>query len=602
AGFERAIGEPLTVQLDMTRRARFQRLVRATLRDGGDAGEFSLNWALHDAEDGSVLISGQRPFDKARVFEAVDDVTAEILTYVNEQLDSPLKLTDVPVAETVTPNVDALEQYVTSRMIKELDQNETDYVESLQRAVEIDSQFAEAHAGLGFYHYFRGDTEAAIAALDTALQYDYRLSTESRFNVQINRQATASNQAEALRIAETWTRVEPENEFAFYRLAALQKARSDMLDEAAASYKRVLEINPQAEEAYLSLADLEIQRQNWDAASEYAQAFSELNPEDYAGQIKLAQILAASGRYDEAIATYEQAGYLQSNTIGPPLGIVSVLARRGDFSNALDRIASLQQRRLTDNERLQLLTSQVQVLTLAGRFSDAIARMEEEREVAQRVMQPLLYQLQYRGQLIMMGASAGESIDSVVGQLAALREEMQPPFSSAIHWYEASLFAVLGKKPEYIDAFARSKAFFDMQAGNDVIKPVRLGAEARLHVYEGDNALGLEALRESLRLSEASILNMVSASESYLLRASLYDLMREAGEPRDAVEGLQTIVDAFPGLAVGHLYLAKAYVDLGQWRRAETAIRRAEDLWANADAGLHYLEEIADLRAALDAV
>ena len=85
-----------------------------------------------------------------------------------------------------------------------------------------------------------------------------------------------------------------------------------------------------------------------------------------------------------------------------------------------------------------------------------------------------------------------------------------------------------------------------------------------------------------------------------LFQADMYDTLRRAGEVREAIEGLEAIVASYPGLAIAHLRLAQAYLELDRERQARQALENVKTIWQDADAALIYLKIVAQLEAELD--
>ncbi|MEM8548668.1 MAG: hypothetical protein AAGF46_10970, partial [Pseudomonadota bacterium] len=104
---------------------------------------------------------------------------------------------------------------------------------------------------------------------------------------------------------------------------------------------------------------------------------------------------------------------------------------------------------------------------------------------------------------------------------------------------------------------------------------------------------------EALTLADGSVLNVVGGPQIYTMRADMYDLRRRIGDADMAIEGLLQVVEAFPGLALGHLRLAQAYADLGRKEAAREALSVALEIWRNADPAYIYIAEADELARSL---
>ncbi|MFK8051397.1 MAG: tetratricopeptide repeat protein [Woeseiaceae bacterium] len=597
AGFERGMGEPQTIQMGLASRATTQFFMRGEIRDGDAPDNFVAEYALYETETARVRVSKTASFTIDTMFEVVDELSRSFQTELVSELSEQPAIADLPVSELMTEDVEAYQLFVEALMMLEVDRDNVGYGPVLNQAVERDPQFAEAHTRLGMYHYLLGDRESAIAAFDSAQAFDYRLSTESKFVVRINRQAVTGNFDEAVKIARTWTEVEPDNERAFFRYAALELNRSVDLDAALDALVQVRKINRSADNTLLMSANIERQRRDFDAAEEFATQFVENRPNRADGYTVLAQILKDKGDFDGAVEAYEQAGRIESNSIEPELGLIDVLMQKGEFANASDSLAQLRRGNLTDQEIMQIMTKGVQLAGLVGRYSDAIRYMEEDDEAARRLMPPLMYTLQLEAPSVMMAAYTGASPEQVLAGLNEVRAGLQPPWSEFMYWFDLAVHTINQDKAAYLEAFERAETFLASQPNNENLNVMLFSGRAQVAIFKDDKVAAAELAREALRVSEASLLNVLATSESYTMQASMYDLLRQAGEAQEAVDGLKTIVATYPGLATAHLYLAQAYLELGDNARAKRAADRAEDLWSNADEGYVYLKVLEKVQA-----
>lgn len=597
--FARAMGEPLPVQLELAAKRGIPLIVRGELRDGANESELVADWLLIRVEDGSEVLGGQATFQAENIFAAADQISSELQAFMASELgDDVQDIQDALIGETLTPSLEALEAYTNAITAITLDSDQPALMANLDRAIEADPLFAEALAARARARYLAAQNAPALQDIDAALQADYRLSRASRFRVQITKAMIEQNPTRAINVAKTWVEVQGNNEQAHRRLAEILSVNSLDFDLALRSLERVREINPTATQTLLSSASLERQRGNFDAAVEHVEAYLEEDPESFSARLLLGEIRQAQGDFDGALEQYERAGYLDSQSISPQLGSIQALMQKGDFALAEDLLSRLQQRTLTEQQQLSVLTSSVSLYSLRGQYTAAIQVMADSEELAQRVMNPLVYMLQLQAPMISMRSYVEDDVEGIVAQLDEMRSNVQPPWNTFLYWYDLTPYALYGYPDEYAAAKEMATPFL-RSTGNANMQMMLHSADAQESVFNGDFPGALDHVRNALTLTQESLLNVIAASELATIRANLYDLMRQAGEPASAVEGLVTVVNGYPGHAVAHLRLAQAYFAMGEVSKSRASLDRAIEIWSDADATLVYLEEVRELESQL---
>ena len=327
AGFENAMRVPQSLQVKLAQQRRYSYFFRGEL-DDADNGGFVLRYALHDAASGEPRVVGEEAFDDSSLFAAVDRASAAIRDELRKNLSDSIQVTNLPVSESMSNDLDAIRLYTEARIVANIDVDGPRAGELLKAAIETDPQFAEAHGALGMYHYFDGRNDLAEASFEEALRYSFRLSRGTEFMLKMNKSAINGDFAGALDIARAWTRVEPGNESAHMELARLNAFTGQDFDEALRAYEMVRQLNPMAVGTLKASANLERQRGNVEAAEALLRQYVESEPDDAQGLTSLAQLQAAQGDYDDAISAYRQAAILDNLSVTPEVGVIGVLMRR----------------------------------------------------------------------------------------------------------------------------------------------------------------------------------------------------------------------------------------------------------------------------------
>ena len=597
-GYPRASGEGATVQADLALRSNYRYFLRGEVADDANGDGFLIRYSLRKSESLEEVLSGEEAFAAGTLIAAADRVSGEVQETLAALFEDGLVRRNSTLAETFTDSEPALHALVDARVAQHIDFDQEAVLVNLRRAVELDPRFAEAHGVLALRLYLSGQTEPALAAANEALRSEFRLSPNSVFYLKINRFAMQRDFAGALRVARTWASVQPDSEAAHRALASLVMTAAQDLEDGLAALERVREIVPSDVSTLLESADIERQRGNLDAAEQFVRRYIEAQPNVAHARVELAEILVERGNFDAAQEEYERASVLESNSIVAELGSISVLMRQGKYALAEDRLQSLRSASLTDEQQMEVLFTTTSMYTLLGQYDLAAAEMEATEEIARRVLPPLLYTVQFDAPRVVLRGFVTDEPNSIIATLDEMRAVADPPWNDFLHWYDMTVYSITGDADAYSASLARAERFL-ARDGSDNLRMMLHTAYAQDAVFQDDPGRAIENIERALELSESSLLNVVAASEVFGIRVNMYDLMRRAGRPDRAIEGLVEVVTRFPGHALGHLRLAQAYFEIGKRSEAQRALDAALDIWRDADETLVFLREADDLRERL---
>ena len=192
-----------------------------------------------------------------------------------------------------------------------------DAIACFQTAIQINSDFSWAYNGLGDCWSLKGNRENAIAAYQKAVELNPDSET-FRHNLEkvlaerelVSEEEIIDNVEDSLELEKT-------------------PIKQKTIEEAIASYRRIIELNPDNVEAYhnllqvqpdnseiwLQLAQVFVrQEQIEDAIAAYHRAI-ELNPKSLLSHQQLGKVLANQGDVAGAIASYRRAIELNPNSV-----------------------------------------------------------------------------------------------------------------------------------------------------------------------------------------------------------------------------------------------------------------------------------------------
>lgn len=340
---ERRPDEPITRALarDIARRERLKALVAGSISPLGT--HYALALEAINAETGDIMAREQvEASGKEQVLTLLGRAAATLRERLGESLPSIRKY-DVPLARATTPSLEALHAYSLA-----LDDGRVflrvEAIPHLQRAIELDPDFALAHALLSGVYANTGQSSEAPPHSRRAFELRDRVSERERYFISWRYYLDATRAWDkALDLASSWTVSYPREAFAFNSLG-------------------------------LALATFGEHRKAVDA---FQQA-SRIDPKFIPPRRNLAQSLIALNRFDEAKAALDEATRAGMGSLGIGQLKYQVALTAGDT----ETLAELAGQARTVEERMWLLNSQARAASYGGRVKDAHALFQQAVQLA----------------------------------------------------------------------------------------------------------------------------------------------------------------------------------------------------------------------------
>jgi serine/threonine protein kinase/tetratricopeptide (TPR) repeat protein len=253
-----------------------ERTGSAALIDGSISAlgaQFVLGFKAANCRTGAVIFQQQvQVARKEDVIQAITEVSAKFRKAAGESLAS-VERHSRPLEEAATPSLDALKAYSLAGRVLSAE-GHMKALPLYQRAVEIDPEFASAHAWLARMYAGVGEFTKGKESAETAWRYRKRASDYERFYI----------------------------EFSYYRQVKgdLEKS-AQVLDAWAQSYPR-----DSAPHAFLS-SSLSIQMGKFERAAEEGRKATSVDPDTAMPWANLIEATVLQNKLDDAKAILENA-------------------------------------------------------------------------------------------------------------------------------------------------------------------------------------------------------------------------------------------------------------------------------------------------------
>ena len=253
----RLMGQPADAHLtpEMAREV-CERTGSAAMLNGSIAtlgSQYVLRVKAVNCHGGEVLDEEQvQAARKEEVLRALDQVSRRFRSRVGESLTSVGQY-DTPLAQATTPSLDALKAYSRGRQL--VDSNPPAAIPFLTQAVEIDPQFAMAHAALGLMYGHTGESALASAHTSKAYELRDRVSEQEKFFITAYYAGrTTGNQEKTRQICQAWSRSYPRDTIPHDFLAGFTYTGLGKFERAVEEAQKSIELDPDAPIGYLNLA------------------------------------------------------------------------------------------------------------------------------------------------------------------------------------------------------------------------------------------------------------------------------------------------------------------------------------------------------------
>jgi len=236
--------------LEICQRAGAKALLGGTITGLGSAYVLTLN--ARDCVTGDVLAEAQAQADgKEAVLVTLGDAAAHFREQLGESLASVQRY-DARIEEATTPSLDALKAY-SQGMSTRRTHGDFAAVPFLTRAIDIDPEFALAHARLGTFYSNIGEGEPAREHTSRAYELRERVSERERYYIDARYHTMVTRDIDrAIEAYRLWKTTYPGDFTPYVNVGGLHRSRGETA-EAIQNLEEAVRLAPDEPLARLSL-------------------------------------------------------------------------------------------------------------------------------------------------------------------------------------------------------------------------------------------------------------------------------------------------------------------------------------------------------------
>lgn len=537
-----------------------ERTASAAVLEGSIArvgSQYVLGLRAKDCNTGNILDEEQAvAASREDVLNSLSQIGRQFRTRVGESL-ATVKKYSTPLAEATTPSLEALKAYSTASKLT-LSGGFAPAMPFFRRAVQIDPQFAMAHAYMGLGYSSVGESVLSAESTAKAWQLRDRASDREKFFIDFTyyRQVTG-NLERAYETLESWLQTYPPR-------AEQPNARSllgGLATHGTGRFERALEASQQAVAA---------------------------DPDFTIGYGSIAWSYFLTNRFAEAESTFQRAAERKLDLSGYLALQYNIAALNGN-QEQVDRLVSLAK----GKRRAEHWVAHAESLALARS-----GRLQAARRTSNRAVDMALQEGQreegasYRAARAVWEAICGNTAEAKGSAMAALELSKGRDVQ-----YSAALALALSKGSSRSEALAGDleKRFPEDTFVKFTYAPVLHAITA---LNRGQPADSVERLQAALRYELAGNgLNFVhlylgGLHSAYVRGQALVALHRyvEAAAEYQKILDQRGIVGLDPIGALAHLQLGRVFALSGDKRKAKAAYEAFLALWKDADSAMPVLK------------
>jgi tetratricopeptide (TPR) repeat protein len=573
AGFDKAVGAPLTLKKKIARDNHFGSFLAGSLTKNEET--IVVSTVLYESKRGKVV--ARDSFSGTDVFQLVDSLSVRLKQALEIPAYHMERTEDLPVSEITTSSLSAFKSYMAAGYAKRYNNDHEKAAAHLNDAVEEDPSFTYAYWELYRTHSRRSEPALAKQAMQAALRHKYKLPEPDQFWLMSNHYDLEQKHDERFENAKRWVELYPQATDGYYALASIYQQRNE-LDAAIEQRERILELDPSRHRELQTIGWLYSKKGEFDTTLEYYNRYAERFPDKYESYTTLADLHKTMGDYDGARANYKKALHIEPDKIWVLTELAGVELYTGNFDDALDQYQRAQDIATTPEDRGNASMSLVDYYSFRGQIEKAIETFQSGMSQLSQCTAPAqLDLLRFLSADLYCMSGREETALKMIKDFEA--QQHMPPLDRLaaigylMYYLELRDATYLPEAQKALEEFGQ----FISDTGFEVIRYVYLGFEGALLMMSGDYTQATASLKKAIDSAPAG-------DDDPEFNVYLSECYRELGELEQAVEIIEEALKIEPFNAETHVEVARVYHAMGNVGKAYEHLDTALMVWAQADA------------------
>jgi tetratricopeptide (TPR) repeat protein len=572
---------PLTLKRDIAEELHLPYFLTGSVASGIEG--ITVRVELYETSTGSLV--RERVSTSHDVLRAIDELSVQIKSDLGLPLARPSGVQDLPVAELLSEQPGAFRALVEGQNAA-IRNDWASAALNFDRAVALDSTFAQAHYALYQTRLLAGDAQGSTPALDAAMRHLYRMPERTQFIVKADHYFMRQDMDKAFAVVNMMVDLYPDDLQGHGMRAQFQGMRNDR-EGAIETLRRILELDPQQHEVLLRIGALQNELGRFDDAIATFEAYAAAFPNDAVAWLRVARAQKRVGELVRAREVVDRALVLEPTHVEATLERAILHRDAGELEKAdrlLDEAAGFAR---TAEDRARVASARQTYFESRGQTAKTLEAMRTRLAAVAEYQAPMQQVSTRMGQLGMY-VRAGRT-EQAMAQLDNVRRTLNAPLDDYWHIGQLEIATATRDTATIIEAMAGVKRVMEQFNFNFLAGNLARG-DATLLEERGDWSAALAAWERYQR----NDLNQVTASRD-IARA-----LRHLGRYDDAQRAIDEHLRSVPFAPESNVEAARIRLADGDTAAARTHLERAAHMLDQADPDQPLAIEVVRLLAALN--
>jgi len=574
AGYDVPVGSPLLLKREIAGRYHFPRFMVGSF--GREGGQFTIDITLYDTGSGRPL--SERSYRGVDVFAIVDTASVQLRHDLGVPEYHISENPDLPIAEMLTSSPVALAHYVNGiNAIYQINDYERAVAE-FDSAVAIDPAFAAAHWLLYEAHTALNNGEEAQESIRLGLKHKYRLPESEQFELMGDYLQQREDTDGMYENARRWATLHPASAGAHEALAGHYEQINDV--KSAIAERRVLfDIDPQRYWELHRIGNLYEKVGEDDEALSYYHEYAEMHPNKYDSFTTIGLFYRQRGDYANARDYYKKALLIDPERMSIRIDLAEIERHVGNFDASLQQCKEALESARTPGDSVLALWQLVEYHSFRGEAEKALAFQIAALEKMSRTSPPVQVTIVTLFTLATY-VDAGR-FDEAIAIARSIEEQPGVPFLKPMVSAGYIMTYGVNEDPSYLPEVEKHTDRFEewMRASKiDRLQWALHYCKSLVETWRGNYEAALERLNKGLEVMPPDEVD----TKVWMLMSAV-EVSRELEDYTAAFQFLDQLFELEPFSPEGHVEAARIYHAQGKTQEAIEHLKKALDVWENAD-------------------
>jgi tetratricopeptide (TPR) repeat protein/TolB-like protein len=582
AGYADGLRVPFALKRQISDELHRDHFLAGTI--GSSDGQLTVTTQLYDTSRGKLI--EERTYAGDDPLSLVDRISTQVRLDLEVPSQHVEETRDLPVSELHTESRAAYRSFVEAIRGMTVDDDWQGAASHLEEAVAEDPTYASAHLTRFGVYLFLNQSEAAVQALQSAMDHSYKLTERAQFLAKVNYYTMLRQESEkAKAVAGMWSELYPDDIVAHALLAQLHMSDNE-IERAIEDLRRVLDLDPGQYEVLTQIGNLYRISGEFDAAEDYYRQYADQFPDDPQSFAPLGELSTARGDHEAARGFHERAQMLDPDDASLLADLAWAEYDLGNFDRAFEHLENALSVSSTAAQRATSHDALLSYYHRRGRLRLAVDHMHAYWAELRASRPPAMV-------LIQMFTDIETYVDAGMTQaaldtMASIKSQLAPPLDQYARLGDLQIALAsddMGLIEEALSGF------------DSMIEVLGFEFVRFFHVYGRGRVLELQGDCEQAIIAYGRAIEMQPTAENYHIDVGR--CQRKLGDHAAAEASLERTLTVSPYSARARLELAKVYQDMGEADKAIEQLRTALRIWENADPGYAPAAEARELMARL---